>query len=74
MFEPQRRADNKQWKRKNQKRPIIAKRTIGSKKMYAIYFSLIHVGQSFKCLVHLVIQSLPILQEFCTEESERVLQ
>ena len=28
MFEPQRRADNKQWKRKDQKRPCIAKRTM----------------------------------------------
>ena len=57
MFEPQRRADNKQWKRKDQKRPCIAKRTISSKKMlYAIF--LIQMGQSFKCLVHLVIQSL----------------
>ena len=27
-YEPQRRADNKQWKRKDQKRPCIAKRTI----------------------------------------------
>ena len=33
MFEPQRRADNKQWKRKDKKRPCIAKRTISSKKM-----------------------------------------
>ena len=33
MFEPQRRADNKQWKQKDQKRPCIAKRTISSKKM-----------------------------------------
>ena len=34
MFEPQRRADNKQWKR------CIAKRTISSKKMlYAIFFN-----------------------------------
>ena len=57
MFEPQRRADNKQWKRKDQKRPCIAKRTICSKKMlYAIFIN--SVGQSFKCLVHLVIQSL----------------
>ena len=57
IFEPQRRADNKQWKRKDQKRPCIAKKTISSKKMlYAIF--LIQVGQSFKCLVHLVIQSL----------------
>ena len=28
MFEPQRRADSKQWKRKDQKRPCIAKRTL----------------------------------------------
>ena len=39
MFEPQRRADNKQWKRKDQKRPYIAKRTISSKKMYAVFFN-----------------------------------
>ena len=40
MFESQRRADNKQWKRKYQKRPCIAKRTISSKKMlYAIFFN-----------------------------------
>ena len=58
MFEPQRRADNKQWKRKDQKRPCTAKRIISSKTMlYAIFF-LIQVGQWFKCLVHLVIQSL----------------
>ena len=37
MFEPKGRADNKQWKRKDQKRPSIAKRTISSKKMYAIF-------------------------------------
>ena len=40
MFEPQRRTDNKQWKRKGKKRPCIAKRTISSKKMlYAIFFN-----------------------------------
>ena len=40
MFEPQRRADNKQWKRKDQKCPCIIKRTISSKKMsYAIFFN-----------------------------------
>ena len=33
MFEPQRRADNKQWKQKDKKRPCIAKRTISLKKM-----------------------------------------
>ena len=39
MFKPHRRADNKQWKRKDQKRPCIAKRTISLKKMYAIFFN-----------------------------------
>ena len=40
MFEPQRRADIKQWKQKDQKRPCITKRTISSKKMlYAIFFN-----------------------------------
>ena len=40
MFEPQRRADNKQWKRKDQRRPCIAKRTISSKEMlHAIFFN-----------------------------------
>ena len=40
MFEPQRRADNKHWKRKDRKCPCIAKRTISSKKMlYAIFFN-----------------------------------
>ena len=41
MSEPQRRADNKQWKRKDKKRPCIAKRTISSKNMlYAVFFNL----------------------------------
>ena len=40
MFEPQRRADNKQWKQKDQKCPCIAKRTISLEKMlYAIFFN-----------------------------------
>ena len=40
MFEPQRRAHNNQWKRKDQKRPCIAKRTVSLKKMlYAIFFN-----------------------------------
>ena len=39
MFESQRKADNKQWKRKDKKCPCIAKRTISSKKLlYAIFF------------------------------------
>ena len=57
MFEPQRRVDNKQWKRKDQKRLCVAKRTIVRKRC-CTQFSLIQVGQSFKCLVHLDIQSL----------------
>ena len=32
IFEPQRRADNKQLKRKDQTRPCFAKRTISSKR------------------------------------------
>ena len=73
MFEPQRRADNKQWKRKGKKRPCIAKRTRSSKKMlYAIFFNSSGPVVQVPCPsghVH-----WPILQEFCTEESERVLQ
>ena len=72
MFEPQRRADNKQWKRKDQKRPCIAKRTHVRKR--CTQFSLIQVSQSFKCLVIWSYSHWPILQKVCTEESERVLQ
>ena len=42
MFEPQKRADNKQWKQKDKKTPMychIGNRTISSKKMYAIFFN-----------------------------------
>ena len=47
MFEPKRRADNKQWKQKDRKkknkkkkkRPCIAKRTKSLEKMYAIFFN-----------------------------------
>ena len=39
-FEPQRRINNKQWLRKDQARPIIAKRTRSAAKvLYAIFFS-----------------------------------
>ena len=38
MFEPQRRADNKQWKRKDQKRPCIAKRTMFEKDVVRNFF------------------------------------
>ena len=40
MFQPQRRANNKQWKRKDKKRQCIANRTISLKKMlFAIFFN-----------------------------------
>ena len=40
MFEPQRRADNKQWTRKDQKRTCITKRTRSWKKiLYAIFLN-----------------------------------
>ena len=39
MFEPQRRADNKQWRRKTQKRPVVCKRQNSAKKvLYTIFF------------------------------------
>ena len=73
MFEPQRRADNKQWKRKDKKRPCIAKRTISSKKMlYAVFFN--SSGPVVQVSCPSGHNHWPILQEFCTEESERVLQ
>ena len=71
MFELQRRADNKQWKRKDKKRPCIAKRTISSKNMlYAINSRDIRSS----ILSIWSYSHWSILQEFCTEESERVLQ
>ena len=71
IFEPQRRADNKQWKRKDQTRPCIAKRTISSKKMlYAIFFNSSGPVVQVPCPFGHTYSHWPILQEFCTEESE----
>ena len=67
MFEPQRRADNKQWKRKDQKRPCIAKRIISLKKMYAIFFKWTSRSSALSIWSY---SHWPILQELCTEESE----
>ena len=60
MLEPQRRADNKQWKRKDKKKtPMYCQENHKfGKDACCTQFSLIQVGQSFKCLVHLFIQSL----------------
>ena len=58
MFEPQRRADNKQWKRKDKKKkkkkktPMYCQENNKLEKGCCTQFSLIQVGQSFKCLVH----------------------
>ena len=57
MSEPQKRADNKQWKRKDKKTPMYCQENHTFEKDVR-NFILIQVGQSFKCLVHLVIQSL----------------
>ena len=48
--EPQRRADNKQWKRKDKKPPMYCQEN-HVRKRCCTQFSLIQVGQSFKCLV-----------------------
>ena len=73
MFELQRRADNKQWKRKDQKRPSIAKRTVISKKMlYAIFFNSSGPVVQVPCPSGHTITGR--FYKFCTEESERVLQ
>ena len=75
MFEPQKRADNKQWKRKNKEYPCIAKRTKSLKKMlYAIFFNSSGPVAQVPCPSGHTVTGWPILQEFCTEESERVLQ
>ena len=57
MFEPQKRAANKQWKQKDQKCPCIAKRTISSKKMLnAIFFNSSEPVVQVPCpAVHTVI-------------------
>jgi hypothetical protein len=38
MFEPQRRLDNRQWRGKKQKRPVIEKTTESAKKFLYIFF------------------------------------
>ena len=58
MFKPQRRADNKQWKQKDKKTPMYCQENPQVRKRSCTQFSLIQVGQLFKCLVLLVIQSL----------------
>ena len=58
MFEPQRRADDKQWKQKDEKTPMYCQENHKFEKDVCMQLSLIQVGQSFKCFVHLIIQSL----------------
>ena len=73
MFELQRRADNKQWKRKYQKCPSIAKRTVISKKMLdAIFFNSSGPVVQVPCPSGYTVTGR--FYKFCTEENERVLQ
>ena len=58
MFEPQSRANNKQWKRKDKKKNMYCQENHKFEKRCRTQFSLIQLGQSFKCHVHLVIPSL----------------
>ena len=75
MFELQRRADNKQWKRKDQKHPCIANRTISSKKMlYAIFFNSSGVVVQVPCPSGYTVTGQFYKNSFFSEESERVLQ
>ena len=74
MFEPQKRTDNKQWKRKDQKHPCIAKRIISLKKDVVRNFLLFKWASPSGALSIWSYSHWSILQEFCTEESERVLQ
>ena len=69
MFEPQRRADNKQWKGKDKKRTCIAKRKSSKKMLYAIFFNSSGPVPS-SALSIWSYSHWRILQEFCTEESE----
>ena len=57
MFEPQKRGDNKQWKRKDKKTPMYCQENHKFEKRRT-QVSLIQVGRSFKCLFHLFVQSL----------------
>ena len=72
MFEPQRRADNKQWKRKDKKSPCIAKRTISSKKMlYAIFFNSSEPVVQVPCPSY---SHWPILQEIKIQNTKLKIQ
>ena len=73
MFEPQRRADNKQWKRKVQKHPCIAKRTIISIKDVARNFLKFKWASRSSALSIWSYSHWPIVKEFCTEERKRFI-
>ena len=68
MFELQRRADNKQWKRKDKKCPSTAKRTVISKKMLcAIFFNSNGPVVQVPCPSSHTVTGR--FYKFCTEES-----
>ena len=72
-FEPVRKVSNKIWATKHSKRPIIAKRSLSTKKtLYAIFFSgegVANKSASEKGQKH----HRKVLQGRSTEETEKVL-
>ena len=74
MFEPQRRADNKQWKRKDKKTPMYYHKNRKFEKDVVRNFLSFKWTSRSSALSIWSYSHWPILQELCTEESERVLQ
>ena len=74
MFEPQRRADNKQWKRKDKKTPMYCQKNHKFEKYGVRNFLEFKWASHLSALFIWSYSHWPILQEFCTEESESVLQ
>ena len=72
-FEPQRRVNNKQWLRKDQARPIIAKRTEALQKFCRRYFSIV-MGILLKFRFQNQNDHWPFLQEWCVVKSEETLR
>ena len=69
-YEPVRKVSNKTWATKHSKHPIIAKRSLGAKKvLYAIIVS----GQGVAIKVPVKRHHRKVLQKRSTEETEKVL-
>ena len=71
-FEPVRKVGNKIWATKHSKRPIIAKRSLSTKKvLYAIFFS--GEGRNKSASEKGQKHHRKVLQRRSTEETEKVL-